>query len=131
MKPGHWVPVHIDRHYLIMRGQGIRVESGDYHVRLLSDASGKVTKFLLAKKRGTTLAQIDLNRGRARDGSFAAVMDFVADVETVEPFAATRAYVSSSGESAAVWVHLAGERVEWRGELMALAGPSEKLVTHP
>lgn len=130
LKQGVWVPVKIDRNYLILRGGGIRVEEGDYFVQLLSDPTGKVVKFVLAKKRGTRVIEIDINQARARDGSFATVLDFVGEVKAPAAHSETLAYVSSSGESGAVWVHLAGGPLEWRGELMGLAGPSSKLQVH-
>jgi hypothetical protein len=130
LQPGEWVPVKIDRPYIILRGSGIRLAEGDYFVQLLTDATGKATKFLLAKKRGTPVAQVDLNKARAKDGSFAAVLDFASEVEGLQQYAETKAYISSSGESSAVWVQLAGTRIERRGELMGWAGPSEKLQVH-
>lgn len=131
MQPGQWIPVKIDRDYLVLRGTGIRVEDGDYFVQLLSDPNGKVTRFLLAKKQGTNLAQVNLNKATARDGSFAAVIDVMSEVEGINAYTETRAYCSSSGESSQVFVHLAGGRIEWRGELMGLAGPSSKTLAHP
>jgi hypothetical protein len=128
LKGGEWIPVKIDRSYLILREKGgIYLASGDYFVQLLSNADGRVAKFLLSKKRGASLAQMDFAKGRASDGSFAEVLDFVAEVG-VSPNPETRAYCSASGESGAVWVHLAGRTNEWRGELMGFAR-GEKLTT--
>ena len=126
LKRGEWIPAKIDREYLILREAGIFLAGGDYYVQLLSNAEGKTVKFLLAKKRGTALDQVDFSKGKAADGSFAEVLDFVATVG-VPSNKDTRAYCSSSGESGAIWVHLAGSTEEWRGELFGLA-KSEKLT---
>jgi len=126
LKRGQWIPVQVDREYLILRANGIFLAHGDYYVQLLSNAEGKTVKFLLAKRRGTTLDQVDFSKGKAADGSFAEVLDFVATVG-VPSNKDTRAYCSSSGESGAIWVHLAGSTEEWRGELLGLA-KSEKLT---
>jgi hypothetical protein len=131
LKGGSWYPIKIDRHYVILRGDGIRLERGDYFLQPLSDDSGKLTKFLLSKKRGIKLNKIDFNKAKASDGSFAEVLDIVAEIELPEPETENKAYVSSSGESGWIVIRLAGKRYEWRGELMGLAGPSEKLVPHP
>jgi len=126
LKRGEWIPVQVDREYLILRANGIFLGRGDYSVQMLANAEGKPVKSLLAKRRGTNLDQVDFSKGKAADGSFAEVLDFVATVgiENKE----TKAYCSSSGESGAIWVHLAGGNVEWRGELMGLAR-GEKLIT--
>ncbi|HEU4389862.1 MAG TPA: hypothetical protein VFV34_18810 [Blastocatellia bacterium] len=130
MKPREWIPVKIDRHYLVLRGTGIRIEAGDYFVQLLSDATGRVTRFLLSKKRGTKVSNVDLKSGKAKDGSFAMVLDFAHEVEGPTPHTDTRAYCVSTGESSSVWVHLAQGKMGWQGELFGLAGPSDKLQTH-
>lgn len=130
LSPGQWIPVRMDRNYLVLRGGGIRVEAGDYFVQLLSDTGGKVTSLLLARKRGAKLEGVDLEKGTARDGSLATVLEVVSEIEGINPYNETKAYISSSGESAQVWVHLEGGRVEWRAELMGLAGPSPKPRVH-
>jgi hypothetical protein len=130
MKPGARVPVKIDRHYFVLRGAGMRIEAGDYFVQLLSLSTGRVTRFLLSKKRGTKVNDVDLKTGKATDGSFAMILDFAHEVEGMRPYTDTRAYCVSTGESSSVWVHVAGGNTEWQGELFGLAGPSDKLQRH-
>lgn len=130
MKPGEWIPVRIDRHYLVLRGAGMRIEAGDYFVQLLSDSTGRVSRFLLSKKRGTKVSAVDLRTGKAKDGSFAMVLDFAHEVETRTPYADTKAYCVSTGESSSVWVHLANGRIGWQGELFGWAGPSDQPQRH-
>ena len=129
LKPvGAWIPVTIGRGYLILREHGITLERGDYSVQFLADSAGNVGKFLLAKNRDVKLASIDLPEAKAPDGSFAEVLDFVAQVRTLHPFPDTLAYISASGESGAIWVHVANESIERRGELFGLRniGPGRK-----
>jgi hypothetical protein len=131
MNPGIWLPAKIDRDYMILRGPGIRVEQGDYFLRLLATPAGRVTRFLLAKKRGVRADQIDLAKGRANDGSFAMVLDFAHEFEVPAAYQESKVYCLSSGESTAISVYLKGGKTEWRSELLGLAGPSEKLQRHP
>jgi hypothetical protein len=128
LKPGEWIPITIDREYLILRGSGVRLERGPYFVQLLSDSMGNVTKFLLSNKRSVKLQDVDLAKAVARDGSFAEVLNFDGTAHMAEKYKETRAYVISSGESGAIWAHITGSDLEWRGEVMGLAGPSKKPI---
>src|SRR5215813_14244585 len=126
LRAGEWIPVTIDRPYLILRGSGIRLEAGPYFVQLLSDAKGNITKFLIAKKRDIKLQDVNLAKAAAKDGSFAEVMNFGGIGHMGEKFKDTRAYVVSSGESGAVWVHVTGSELQLEGEVMGLASHSKK-----
>ena len=125
LKPGQWIPVNIDREYLILRYSGIRLERGPYFVQPLSDAMGNPQKFLLAQKQGTRLQDVDLAKARARDGSFAEVLNFDRTGHMSQKYKQTRAYVLSSGESGAVWVEEAGDDLQLEGEVMGLASRSK------
>src|SRR5215469_8143005 len=127
LRPGQWIPITIDREYLILRYSGIRLERGPYFVQLLSDPKGKVTKFLIAKKRDINLQDVNLAKAVARDGSFAEVMNFDGTAQMSEKVKETRAYEVSSGESGAVWVHVTGSDVQLEGEVMGLANRSKTL----
>jgi hypothetical protein len=120
LKEGEWIPVTIPRAYIILREHGIKVDRGDYFVSLLLDSQNKYPRFVLAKHKGVKTSDIDLKTGKASDGSFAEVLNFVAHVTFGHNFDLTQAFVSGSGESAGVWVHQAGEREELRGELFGL-----------
>ncbi|HKV42099.1 MAG TPA: hypothetical protein VJX67_23035 [Blastocatellia bacterium] len=120
LKRGEWIPVKIDREYLILHGGGIRLERGPYYVQLLADTTGEVTKILVAKEQGTNLDQVDINAAEARDGSFATVLNVVASGLMPEVAPENNAFTSSSGESGSIWIHLKG-RMEIRAELMGLA----------
>jgi len=126
LRPGQWIPITVDRAYLILRYSGIRLEQGPYFVQLLSDPMGNVTKFLIAKKRDIRLQDIDLAKATAKDGSFAEVMNFDGTGHMSEKYKDTRAYIVSSGESGAVWVHVTGSDLQLEGEVMGLASPSKK-----
>jgi hypothetical protein len=121
LKPGQWIPVEIDREYLILRYSGIRLERGSYFVQPLADAMGNPKKFLLAQKRGTKLQDVDLAKAKSRDGSFAEVLNFDRTGQMSQKYKATRAYVLSSGESGAIWVEEGGEYLQLEGEQMGLA----------
>jgi hypothetical protein len=129
LRPGQWIPITIDREYLILRGSGIRLERGPYFVQPLSDSIGVVTKFLLAKNRGVQLKDVNLAKAAARDGSFAEVLNFDGTAHMSEMYKDTRAYVVSSGESGAIWVHVTATDLEWRGEVMGLASHSKTPIT--
>jgi len=121
LRPGQWIPVEIDREYLILRYSGIRLERGSYFVQPLSDAMGNPKKFLLAQKRGTKLQDVDLAKAKSRDGSFAEVLNFDRTGQMSQKYKATRAYVLSSGESGSIWVEEGGEDLQLEGEQMGLA----------
>jgi hypothetical protein len=121
LKPtGDPIPVTMRRNLVILREHGIRLERGEYFVQFLADSSGNINKFLLEKNRGVMPSNIDFPNAKGPDGSFAEVLDFVAVVKFYDPFDQTLAYTSSSGESESIWVHLAHENVERRGELFGL-----------
>lgn len=118
LKPtGDWIPVNVTRNLLILREHGIRLLEGSYSVQFLSDSTGNIPRFVLAKNRNVKLSDIDFSTGKASDGSFAEVLNFVSAVTMGHPYDETRAYLSGSGESTAIWAHLANERTERRGEL--------------
>ncbi|HEY6328347.1 MAG TPA: hypothetical protein VI756_03345 [Blastocatellia bacterium] len=117
---GDWIPVLMKRNLIILREHGIRLDRGDYFVKFLADSGGNINKFILAKNRNVKVSDIDFPNAKAPDGSFAEVLDFVAVVKFYDPFDQTLAYTSSSGESESIWVHLAHENVERRGELFGL-----------
>jgi hypothetical protein len=125
LRPGQWIPISIDREYLILRYSGIRLERGPYFVQPLSDAMGNPKKFLLAQKRGTKLQDVDLTKAKAKDGSFAEVLNFDAVGHMTQKYKETRAWVLSSGESGAVWVEEAGGDLQLEGEVMGLASRSK------
>jgi len=129
LRPGQWIPISIDREYLILRSSGIRLERGSYFIQVLSDSQGNVTKFLLAKKRDVKLKDVDLAKAVARDGSFAEVLNFDTTGHMSEKFKDTRAYIVSSGESGAVWAHLNGSDLQLEGEVMGLASRSKAPMT--
>jgi hypothetical protein len=129
LKPGQWIPIAIDREYLILRGSGIRLERGPYFVQTLSDSTGSVTKFLIAKNRDIKLQDVNLAKAAASDGSFAEVLNFDGTAQMIAKYKDTRAYVISSGESGSIWVHIASSDLEWRGEVMGLASPSKAPIT--
>lgn len=121
LKPtGDPIPVTMRRNLVILREHGIKLQRGDYFVQFLADSSGNINKFILTKNRDVKPSDIDLANAKAPDGSFAEVLDFVAVVKFYDPFDQTLAYTSSSGESESIWVHLAHETVERRGELFGL-----------
>jgi hypothetical protein len=121
LKPGQWIPLDIDREYLILRYSGIRLERGTYFVQPLTDAMGNPKKFLLAQKRGTKLQDVDLAKAKARDGSFAEILNFERAGHMSQKYKETRAYVLSSGESGSVWVEEGGDDLQLEGEQMGLA----------
>jgi len=127
LRPGQWIPITIDREYLILRNSGIRLERGPHFVQLLSDTNGNVTKFLIAKKRDIKLQDVNLAKATAKDGSFAEVMNFDFIGRMSEKYKETRAWVVSSGESGAVWVQVTGSDVQLEGEVMGLANRSKTL----
>src|SRR5262249_8892081 len=127
LKPGQWIPITIDREYLILRYSGIRLERGPYFVQLLSDPMGNVTKFLIAKKRDIRLQDVNLAKAMAKDGSFAEVMNFDGAGRMSERYKDTRAFVVSSGERGAVWVQVMGSDAAWEGGVMGLANRSKTL----
>jgi hypothetical protein len=126
LKPGQWIPVNIDREYLILRYSGIRLERGPYFVQPLTDPMGVPKKFLLAQKRGTRVQDVDLAKAKAKDGSFAEVLNFDGIGHMSQKYKETRAWVLSSGESGAVWVEEAGGDLQMEGEVMGLASRSKK-----
>jgi len=128
LKPGQWLPITVDREYLILRGSGIRLERGPYYVQLLSDPKGNVTKFLLAQKNNVKLQDVNLAKAAAKDGSFAEVLNFDGTGQMSAKYKDTRAYIVSSGESGSIWVHITGSNLEWKGEVMGLASPSKTPV---
>src|SRR5262249_2762095 len=127
LKAGQWIPITIDREYLILRYSGIRLERGPYFVQLLSDPMGNVTKFLIAKKRDIRLQDVNLAKAMAKDGSFAEVMNFDGAGRMSERYKDTRAFVVSSGERGAVWVQVMGSDAAWEGGVMGLANRSKTL----
>jgi len=121
LRPGQWIPVEIDREYLILRYKGIRLERGSYFVQPLTDGMGNPKKFLLAQKRGTRVLDVDLAKAKSRDGSFAEILNFDRTGQMSQKYKATRAYVLSSGESGAIWVEEGGQDLQLEGEQMGLA----------
>jgi hypothetical protein len=129
LKGGDWLPIDIFRPFILLRGGGIKIPKGNYFVQTLADSSGNITRFLLAKKKGIKPDQVNLKAATAPDGSFAAIIEVISKPNFAEDYKESKAYLSGSGESGQIWLHLAKRPDEWRGEIMAWGGPDKPTIT--
>jgi hypothetical protein len=129
LKGGVWIPIEIYRPFVLLHAGGIILPKGKYFVQLLSDSTGNVTRFLLAKKRGTPLNQVNLKTAKAADGSFAEIIEVISNLNFGQDYAESKAFLSGSGESAQIWAHEARRPNEWRGEIMGWGGPEKLTVS--
>ncbi|MBX7220743.1 MAG: hypothetical protein K1Y36_12410 [Blastocatellia bacterium] len=118
-----WMPIKVEQE---CKTETTTIPVGDYQIcPIIETVDGKkeVTKYILAKKSGIALADIDTKNAKAPDGSFAVVINVLGVATLKDKFAASRPRFSANEQIASIWVGLAGGNREWTSEPLKLTNP--------